>query len=443
MIACFLALFSAQILPPEPVTALVGATVIDGAGAPPKSDCVVVIRGKRIAAVGPRSSTSIPPDARVVDLHGKWIVPGLIDMHVHLDEVLTPSAFPLFGVTSVRDTGSRLVTIQKLRARAATGEATPRLYWLGRNIDEGKPSWWGAVAVKGPEEVPALLSDMARQGVDGVKLYALAGPKVAKAVIAEAHRRGWPVTGHLDRTRASDAAGFGIDNLEHVFTLFNELRPAAAKRAAGYLRGFAGVASVDLDGSAARRLIAALKRRPTAVTPTLAVSTLPVEGEKGAAKVYRGWADVPPRWARYWKSSYWSFLSTAGWKPSDFRTAREARRKFQDMVRKLDRAGIPILAGTDTPAPWVLPGAGLIHELEMLVESGLTPLQALLAATGRAAKVLHHDSDVGTIQSGRYADLLVLVADPLADIHNLRRVDRVYMGGAEVDRAKLWREFER
>jgi hypothetical protein len=438
MLACLLTFLSLP--PPQSATAFVGATVIDGMGAPPQPDCVMVTRGNRIAAVGSRSSTPIPADAKVVDIHGKWIVPGLIDMHVHLDEDLSPSAFTLFGVTSVRDCGSRLVTTQKLRTLSARGVPMPRIYWLGRNIDEGTPSWWGAVAVKGPKEVPALLADMARQGVDGVKLYTLAGPRVAKAVIAEAHRRGWPVTGHLDRTRPSEAAEDGIDNLEHVFTLFNDLRPRPPNSVTGYRRQFYGLGNIDLEGPAAQKLNAVLKRRLTAVTATLAVSTLPLLGELGACRSY-GFT-IPPGWSRYWKSSYWRFISTAGWNASDFAMARAAQAKLRELVRRLDRAGVPILAGTDSPAPWVLPGAGLVQELEMLVESGLSPMSAIQAATGRAAHALHRDADLGTVRAGRFADFVVLDADPLADIHNLRKINQVFMGGVRLDRDRIRHEFE-
>ncbi len=427
---------------PEPVTAFIGATLIDGTGAKPLRDSVVVVQGHRISAAGPKSSVPVPAGARTVDLTGKWILPGLIDMHAHLDEDLSPSAFPLFGVTSVRDVGSRLVTIQKLRAMAASGEPMPRIYWMGRNIDEGKPSWWGAVAVKGPGQAPALLDDMARQGVDGVKLYTLAGPEVSRAVIADAHRRGWPVTGHLDHTRPSEAAKLGIDNLEHVFTLFQELKPRPPAMLTGYRRSFHAVDSVDLGGKAARRLVAALKVRPAALTPTLAVSTLPVMGEKEAEAVYAGWANVPAGWRKYWKSSYWSFISTAGWTSREIKQARWAQAKFAALVRRLDRAGVPIIAGTDTPAPWVLPGAGTVYELELLVRAGLTPSRAIQAATGRAGAVLRRGADMGTIRPGRFADLIVVDADPLADIRSLRSVSRVYLGGREIDRMALRRKFD-
>jgi len=426
----------------EPETAFVGATLVDGTGAPPITDSVVLVRGKRIVYSGPKPSAQVPTSARIVDLHGKWLLPGLIDMHVHLDEDISPSAFPLFGVTSVRDVGSRLVTIQKLRARAAKGESMPRIYWMGRNIDESKPSWWGAVAVKGPEEVAALMEGMSRQGVDGVKLYTDAGPLVSKAVILDAHKRGWPVTGHLQKTKPSEASSFGIDNLEHVSTLFSELGRPAPKSVAGYLRGFVVAASVDVKDEPTRRLISILKSHGTAITPTLTVSLMPMEGERESAGVYRTWADLPAGWSKYWKSAYWSFISTYGWKAANFATAHGSYRKYMEMVKLLETNGIPIIAGTDTPAPWVLPGAGLIHELELLVDAGLTPMSAIQAATGRAAHILRREGDVGTIRPGRIADFVVLDADPLANIHNLRQIADVYKSGKREDRLKLRKQFD-
>lgn len=431
--------------PPPPASsqsvAIVGATLIDGTGAPPVHNSVVVIRDKRIIAVGTREEVPIPEDALRRDAKGKWLIPGLIDMHVHLDEDISPSAFVLYGVTAVRDVGSRLVTLQQLRARAAGGEVLPRLYWMGRNIDEGEPSWWGAVAVKGPEDVPGLLADMARQGVDGVKLYVRAGPKVTQAVIREAHRRNWPVTAHLERTLPEEAAWLGVDNLEHVSTLFIGLKRKGIAKRKGFGSGFVGVPDVDLTAPPARRLIDALKKHNVAVTPTLTVATMPVEGEKAVETVYAGWAKIPAGWRAYWKQPYWNFVKPIGWATKDYQTARAAFKKYMELVGKLDRAGVAIVAGTDTPAPWVLPGAGLLRELELLVEAGLTPMRALQAATGRAAEVLRKSKDIGTVRPGRYADLVLLDADPLADIRNLRKIHAVYLAGRQIDRYVLREAF--
>jgi hypothetical protein len=434
-------LFSLHLPPSSQRVVIVGATLIDGTGASPIADSVVVIQGKRILAAGTRKEVPIPEDAFRVDAQGKWVIPGLIDMHVHLDEVISPSAFVLYGVTSVRDVGSRLVTLQKLRARAVAGEVLPRLYWMGRNIDEGEPSWWGAVAVRGAEEVPKLLADMAQQGVDGVKLYVRAGPKVTQAVIEEAHRRNWPVTAHLERTLPEEAARWGIDNLEHVSTLFIGLKQKKAARRKGFGGSFEGVPEVDLKAPPTQRLVEILRKHHVAVTPTLTVATMPVEGEKRAEAIYTGWAKIPLGWRAYWKQSYWNFVKPIGWKDKDYQMARAAFRKYMELVGKLDRMGVVMVAGTDTPAPWVLPGAGLLRELELLVQAGLTPMRAIQAATGRAAEVMRKSAEIGTIRPGRYADLVLLDADPLADIRNLRKIHAIYLAGQQVDRYALQEVF--
>lgn len=441
MLGLLWTLFTLPAPKPAPI-AIIGATLIDGTGAPAVTDSVVVISGSKIQSVGSRTQVAIPPEATVVDAHGKWLIPGLIDMHVHLDEVISPEAFTLFGVTTVRDVGSRLVTLQQWRALAAKGQAIPHLYWMGRNIDEGKPSWSGAVAIRTPQEAPALLADMQKQGVDGVKLYVNAGPDVTRAVIQEAHRRGWPVTAHLNNTLPGAAAEMGIDNLEHVAQLFIELRPKPKNPLGAYGSGFQGVPQVDLQGEAARHLISTLARHHVAVTPTLTVSLLPPIGESAAVRYYAGLTEFPDGWRRYWHSAYWGFLTPKGWTAQDQVVARQAGEKYKEMVGMLYRAGVPLIAGTDTPAPGVLPGAGLQVELALMVESGVPPAEVLYAATGRAAQILHKSDSVGTIQAGRYADLVLLNADPLADIHNLHKIEAVYLAGKPLDLPAQRRSFQ-
>ncbi len=425
----------AQQTPPSILTAIVGATLIDGSGSSPLADSVVLFQGERITAVGERAKVTIPPNTHVVDGHDKWLIPGLIDMHVHLDEVITPEMFARFGVTSVRDMGSRLVTIQRWRSMRSHGKQVPHVYWMGRNIDEGKPSWWGAVAVKNAHEVPALIDDMARQGVDGVKVYVNAGPNVTAAVIREAHLRGWPVSAHLNNTMPSQAAEMGIDNLEHVSQLFIELKTKSSSTTdSGYGSGFEGVPNVDLAGHKTRHLISELVRHKVAITPTLTASILPVLGERGTAPLYTGWSPVPAEWKREWARPYWSFLTPIAWDAKRYKTAEMAGKKYREMVGMLYRSGVPLIAGTDTPAPWVLPGAGLLVELQLMVGAGVPAAEVLHAATGRAADVLHRADDVGEVVPGRIADIVLLAADPLKDIRNLRKIDAVYMNGLQLQR---------
>src|SRR5262249_54313987 len=152
---------------------------------------------------------------------------------------------------------------------------------------------------------------------------------------------------------------------------------------------------------------------------TLVTNILPIEGEREAARRYDSWTTIPNGWRRYWSNPYWDFIKPKNWSPSDFANAQVAQRKYIELTRMLHEAGITIVAGTDTPAPWVLPGAGLLIELVLLVEAGLTPAEAIQAATGNASAVLRKEQDVGTLQPGKIADFVVLDADPLADIRNL------------------------
>lgn len=421
--------------------AITGVNIFDGTGKAPIYNGVVVMCNGRFTAVGKRGRVTVPANARIVAARGKWLIPGLIDMHVHLDEVLTSTTFVLYGVTSVRDVGSNLKTIQGLRQRGEM-EALPRIYWMGRNIDEGKPSWWGAVAVKNAQEVPQLLDTMQAEGVDGVKLYVLAKPDVTRAVIAQAHQRGLPVTGHLAATLPSIAANAGIDNLEHVTTLFQELRVLPPHTPEGYGKTFAGVPEVKLNGAKTRQLIGAITRHHVAVTPTLAVALLPWQGQAGAAKTYGAWAKVPDGWKRFWHNPYWEFIGTKGWAQQDFTRAKRSRTQFLSLVERLKQNHTRLIAGTDTPAPWVLPGAGLLAELQLLTQAGLTPKDALLSATVCAAQVLRKEKDVGTIQPGRYADCVLLDANPLQDIRNARRIHTVFLNGRKIDRRKLQRDFQ-
>ena len=165
-------------------------------------------------------------------------------------------------------------------------------------------------------------------------------------------------------------------------------------------------------------------------------------GARGARADYEGWSGFPRGWRNYWHSDYWSFLTPERWTPHDYAVANQAGAKYTELVGMLYRAGVPLIAGTDTPAPWVLPGAGLLVELELMVAAGVPPMEALHAATGRAADILHKSDFVGTLRSGRSADFLILSAVPLTHIPKSQSIEAVYFAGKSQDLPAQQRAFQ-
>ncbi len=420
------ALFGAVLLPAESMV-IRGVSVFDSVSGSMLSPRDVQIEGDRITAVerGIRS----PRGARIIDGRGKFLIPGLIDAHVHLVHVLDfahmtgDEVLPFFlaaGVTSVRSTGDEVVA-ERLVARFAEEhpDVAPRVFMASPLID-GDPPFHRDIgrAVTDPEKVPAFLKDLKPWGVTTLKLYVGTERPVGRRVIEEGHRQGFVVTGHLGKYTAQNAVADGIDCLEHIWSVFNFIIPPNTARA-----------DVDLDSPVARELITEIHEHGTFVDPTLAVfrnmillADLPE---------YSGHPDVAPmperlkqNWAAYLETQRKTVLT-----PETLDARRREFRKYQELTGILFRAGIPLLAGTDTAEPYCPPGFALHQELEMLVESGLTPAAALTAATAHNARALKMDGTLGSIQPGKLADMVLLNADPLADIRNTRKIAAVIKSG--------------
>lgn len=418
--------------PPPKALVLRGGTIFDSRRGLMLSDQTILIRGDRIEKVGPRRSfTGIPRGARVLDARDKFIIPGLIDAHVHLvhqldDAHLTgDEVLPMFlaaGVTSIRDTGDAVVP-QKIIARYAEAhaESCPRVFLCSPLIDGAPPihrdiGW----SLTDPEAVPAFVEDMAEWGVTTLKIYAGTERNVGRRIIEEGHRRGLVVTAHLGPYRAQDAVADGIDCLEHIWSVFNYIIPEDASRSPDHR------SSLDLANPLATSLTADLARRRVMVDPTLAVfRNMILLHDLASVNQHPDNAHAPVRLREHWEK----YRRRANLDP----TTREVRRreflKYQELTALLYRAGVPILAGTDTPEPYVPPGFSLLQELEMLVEAGLPPSAALQAATINNAAALKQQSRLGSIEPGKLADLVILSADPTADIRNVRRIEKVIRGG--------------
>jgi imidazolonepropionase-like amidohydrolase len=406
-----------------------GGTVFDAVKGVSVRDRVIMIRGNRIAAVqSAGQSVTMPPDAKVIDARGKYLIPGLIDGHVHLMHVLNgchmtgDEILPLFlaaGVTSVRDAGDAIVA-QKLLARYADEHPTlsPRIFLCTPLID-GAPAYHPDVSrsITDPNEVPAYIEDMAAWGVATVKLYVRVKREVACKVIEEAHRHGLPVTAHLGSISAQAAISDGIDCLEHIWSAWYSAFPP----------NDAGVKSrMDLNNPAAQSLVQQMAMKKVMLCPTLTVfRNMLYLCDLSEVHGHPDNAVVPARLKKNWSS----YRASRGFNAANRAPRAKEFGKYKELTGMLHRAGVTLLAGTDTPEPYCPPGFSLVQELELLVESGLTPAAALQAATMNNARALRQETNLGSIEPGKLADIVVLDADPLADIRNVRRIDYVIRNG--------------
>jgi hypothetical protein len=389
---------------------------------------VVVVVGDRIQAVA--AAAPIPPGAQVIDGEGRFLIPGLIDAHVHVvhlsdrTHVAGEEFLPLFlgaGVTSVRSTGDAVEAEKRIAGYAEQHpEICPRVYMASPLID-GEPPFHKDVglAVTKIDEVPALVEEMQQAGVTTLKIYVGTPREIGQLVIAEGHRRGLVITGHLGRYAAQDAVADGIDCLEHIWSVLDYIIPPGETRA-----------NCNLLNSRAAQLIAAIKQHNVAVDPTLVVfRNMIILGDQPEFNQHPDNARVPARMRRGWQQ----LMKERQFLPESLELRREEFRKYQELTGVLYRAGVTLLAGTDAPEPLVCPGFSMHQELELLVESGIPPAAAINCATIHNARILKQDKIQGSIEAGKMADLLLLRDDPLKDIRNTRSIEKVVRGGLVLD----------
>jgi hypothetical protein len=420
---------SARINPAKRL-AITGATLEDSTGAAPIRDSVILIEDGVITAAGPRDRVKIPKGATVLDASGKYAVPGLWDMHAHYEQVEWGPIYLAAGVTSVRDVGNEfdfIKTVHDQLDRRDNPAIGPHLEFAGI-IDGSGPISLGAVVADTPEQAAALVEKYKVAGARQIKIYSSVKPEIVKAITAAAHARGMTVTGHIPQNMtAIEGVNDGMDQINHLqYELPYFVHPVMGADGKPD-RSKAPV--VDVDGPQAKELIAALKAHHTVLDPTVALfetflHTQPLsELEPGIDHVpsqLREALDSPPA------SADRAALTAARWKG------------MIATLRALHAAGIPIIAGTDQ----AIPGYSPHRELELYVEAGFTPLEALQAATIEAARALGVEKESGSIEQGKRGDVLLLDGDPLADIHNTRKVWRTVAAGAVYDPAPLWRSVD-
>src|SRR5215472_7490037 len=417
------------------VLVLLGGTLVDAATGKEISDSIIVMRGERIEQVG-SGNTGIPEGAQIVDVRSKWIIPGLIDSHAHAQNAdETPFALYLAnGVTTIRNPGGNITVLRMTRDRLARGELLgPRLFFSGPLLDGIPPVWPdGSLLVDSPQRARSAVNFLADQGVDFVKIYNNVKEPELRAIIETAKERGLPVAGHIPRTMTmTHAVELGMTRLEHIRVTGREmLSPDEADKIDPLPLGSREPLlwqRFDLQSEKMRALIQRLARSRIFLDPTLVIAEDTEVPSLDADRNDPNNQYLSPKVVE----RYVILKSPIYELPAELQAAGlEAFHKQEKFVGMCNRAGVRIIAGTDGPGIGsLLPGFGLHRELELLVESGLSPLQALRAASLAGAEALGKDDRLGTVEPGKFADMLVLDADPLQQIQNLKKIRWVVQGG--------------
>ncbi len=343
------------------------------------------------------------------------------------------------GVTTVRDPGGDAATLVQLRDEIASGtRAGPRMRVAGSVID--RTAFAGlTVQITDEASLRAEVRRQAEAGVDMVKLYVTLTPDLIAAGVDEAHRQGIPAVAHTLLTTWTDAARAGLDGIVHILPGSAELLPAErraqfAQEMAGTQFLFTWFEHVDLDSAEIREMIDALVKHEVTVDPTLVMWETIVRGDDDAVIHSADLRLAAPSMVENWRSS---FTMNPGWQATDFERGRAAFGQALAFARLLHVSGVVLTAGTDANNPWVVAGASLHRELELLVQAGIPPLEVISIATRNGAQVLGLLDEVGTIEVGKVADVLLLGSDPALDISATRDIVTVIQGGRVLDHAGL------
>ena len=421
----------------EDLVVINNVTVVDVRTGALAADQTVVVEKNRIASVGPAKTAKYPRNAAVVNAKGYFLIPGLWDMHVHLvfgdwfpdAEDISLPLFIANGVTGVRDMGSELQEVQNLRNEIEAGRMVgPRIYTAGPMLDGPKPRFPSSIAITTPEDGRRAVDELKDRGADFIKLQSLIPREAVFAIAEEAHKQGISFEGHVpDSVRASEMSGRGMKSFEHLIGIFEGSSP----REDEFLKGKKsdGRFLETFDPRRAASLAALLAKNQTWQCPTLVwerggnqLDTTDFAEDARAKYVPASWKDKT--WKRFTQEI------TIGYGADDLTVRKKFVEKELEVVGQLHKAGVPFLAGTDTPpGVYIFPGFSLHEELQRFVAAGFTPLEALQTATLNPARFFEMEDKLGTVEKGKLADLVLLKVNPLQDIANTQKIAAVMMNG--------------
>ena len=411
----------------DTISVLVGPTLIDGTGDPPKPNAVIIINGNKIVAITNETEyrdqyysriNNETERVNILNLTGKYVIPGLFDMHAHVagvrknsyDQNFSETALKMlldYGVTTIRNPGGPTNQSTALKHNVSEGNIEgPEIFTAGRLLNGPQIAIpFVEKQISTEEEAREEVRDQAAAGVDFVKLYVGLPPNLVKTAIDEAHSRGIRVIGHLYLTSWTDAANLGIDALTHGVPVNPSLLPSGDKREqflenGGPFDHFLWLDLVDLNSTEIKEMIHALVENDIPVDPTLSIYEAMLKDDDGGFSNPQNQL----RWA-----------------------------KVLQLTKMMYDNGVQILSGSDIPNFGLIPGASLHNELELLAEAGIKPSEVIEIATKNGATALDIDDRVGTIQSDKQADLIILSSNPLEDISNTKKIEAVIADGRLVD----------
>ena len=437
--------------------ALTHVTVIDTTGGAAKPDMTVVIASNRIMTVAKSDEIRLPKNLDIVNANGKFLIPGLWDMHVHWYE---KDYLPLFianGVTGTRQMYG-VPMFQQWRKEIEAGQLLgPHILIPSPIVDGPKPVWPGSIAVFNASDARQAVIQVKEAGADFVKVYSLLSRDAYFGIADESKKQGIPFEGHVPDTvtleEASNAGQMSVEHLtgvlsacsSHEAELLKSAQEAVAAIDVGQLSSvrFWGpeyrerqkLALETYSPQKAEAVFGLLKKNRTWQCPTLTLLRSMAHSDDPSFTNDRRLKYLPRDLVSSWNPKADPFLKDKT--TEDWALSKKVFSKDIEVVGAMERAGVEILAGTDTLNPYCMPGFSLHDELGLLVQSGLTPMKALQAATLNPARFMGRENDLGTVGTGKIADLVLLDANPLDDIGNTRKIDAVVFGGKFFPRTSL------
>jgi imidazolonepropionase-like amidohydrolase len=424
-----------------PVVALTHVRVIDGTGAPPRENQTLVIRDGAIAAIGSFASTPVPDGATTIDLTGKSVIPGLVMVHEHLYYPNGPGVYGQLGesfsrlylsggVTTMRTGGNvnGFMDLNMMRLIEAGQKPGPAIDATAPYLN-GPNTFIQMRVLKGPEDARRQVQYWTDEGATSLKTYMQITRGELAAALNEAHRRGIKVTGHLCSVTYAEAAGLGIDNLEHGFFAATDfVADKKPDQCPGQGAGQKTIAALDENCAPFKALVKTLIDANVAITSTLTVFETFTPGRPKPP----GLEVLTPQLREQFEQNY-------------ARTAQNQDSIYTRLFPKgmaleyaFAKAGGLLIAGTDpTGGGGVIPGFANHRQVELFVDAGFTPLEAISISTLNGAKYLGRDKTIGTLVTGKQADLVVINGNPAATIADIRKVETVFKQGVGYDPAKL------